>query len=185
MRSTDLKKLLKSGRDALVDPRKWEDPFENFLLDRAEALGTDGEHISLTSLADDWYGQCWSLRADTDTMWLIYSPDAGRPGVKAKSTIGRIFENLRRVPSTAPWLQYFVGRVDYRGEAEIQDLMGKVTFADLAQGEAFARFLCLKREAFAHESEVRLLFCDVAPAGVFELPLDATKFSMRSCSIRA
>lgn len=61
---------------------------------------------------------------------------------------------------------------------------GDITFAELAlggQGEAFARFLCVKREAFAHESEVRLLFHDVAPAGsprkgavgVFEFPLAA------------
>jgi hypothetical protein len=45
--------LLSSGRDALVNPSKWDDPFENFLLDRTEALGRDGERISLVGLAGD------------------------------------------------------------------------------------------------------------------------------------
>jgi hypothetical protein len=44
--------------------------------------------------------------------------------------------------------------------------MGRTTFSDIAfggQATGFARLLCIKREAFLHENEVRLLFQDLDP----------------------
>ena len=64
------KKLLKSKVDALVNPSKWDDPFENFLLTRTKVVtqGSNGvpETGSLEGLAKDWYGQCWSMHEETD-----------------------------------------------------------------------------------------------------------------------
>ena len=58
--------------------------------------------------------------------------------------------------------------------------MSNVTFQDIAagdQGNGFAELLCIKREAFHHEKEVRLLFQDLDPkrgaAGVAEFDLTA------------
>jgi hypothetical protein len=70
----------------------------------------------------------------------------------------------------------------YLTEAEIQDFMGKISFQDIqfgGQATGFAKLLCVKREAFRHENEVRLLFQDTPPnrgvAGVVEFPLDVNK----------
>lgn len=44
--------------------------------------------------------------------------------------------------------------------------MSELTFGDIAwgsRGEGFARLLCIKREAFQHEAEVRILFQDHEP----------------------
>ena len=44
--------------------------------------------------------------------------------------------------------------------------MNKTSFQDIAfggQSAGFARLLCIKREAFEHEREVRLLFQDLDP----------------------
>lgn len=156
--------LLTVRTDALVNPSKWEDPFENFFLARTKVF--DGaQQISLANLSSDWYGQCWSLNAETDAMWRIYSPDP-RVGVKVKSTIRKLFENLKRFGSPAPYLQFYVGRVLYMDQQQILDMMKGLTFSSLAiggQGEGFAQLLCVKRTAFQHEQEVRLLFQDIEP----------------------
>lgn len=110
--------MITNNEDALVNPRKWEDPFENFFLERTEVMdNVSGSAIPLKNLADDWYGQCWSLHDETDAMWRIYSSDfENNPGVKVQSTIRRLFDNLCQVSSSAPYLQYFIGKVKYFSE---------------------------------------------------------------------
>lgn len=180
------KALVASGRDALVHPTKWDDPFENFMLARTEVDDpASGSRIPLQNLADDWHGQCWSLTSESDAMWRIYSPSGASRGVKVKTTIRRLFDNLRAVgPSEWPQ-QFFVGRIRYVGQGELDRLMARLTFADVAaggQGTGFAELLCLKRDTFRHENEVRLIFQDMAipdpprgrlgSGGVFPYPLD-------------
>jgi len=180
--------LLTSGHDALLNPTKWEDPFENFFLEATEVMDeVTGGTIPLKNLAEDWYGQCWSTQEESDAMWRIYSIDPNKPGtdpnkmgVKVRTTIRRLFDNLKGAGSPAPYLQFFVGGVVYKTEAEIKTLMGKLTLSDVTfggQGEKFADLLCIKREAFAHEQEVRVLFQDIDPKRgaekVFKYGLDA------------
>ncbi len=173
--------MLASGEDALVNPGAWDDPFENFFLQRTEVMDdASGMTIPLTNLAADWYGQCWSLNEETDAMWRIYSPNpTKRRGVKVKTTIRRLLQNLLRAGSPAPYLQFFVGLIEYRRQEEIVDLMRRLTFMDSAAGGGghnFASLMCIKREAFDHEREVRLLFQDMdtkrATGGLFRYALD-------------
>src|ERR1017187_2367030 len=180
--------LLAGGHDALVNPTKWEDPFENFFLEATEVIDDpSGRTVPLKNLAADWYGQCWSTQEESDAMWCIYSSDPNRMGtdrrkmgVKVKTTVKKLFDNLKRAGSTAPYLQFFVGRVNYKTEAEITALMNTLTFLDGSfggQGDKFADLLCIKREAFQHEQEVRLLFQDIEPKHgaekLFKYRLDA------------
>ncbi|MDE3749378.1 DUF2971 domain-containing protein [Methylobacterium radiotolerans] len=176
------KAMLASGRDAVVNPTKWQDPFEDFFLERTEVMDDVSKTtIPLRNLAGDWYGQCWSLHEDTDAMWRIYSPDPKvKPGVKVKTTIRRLFENLKASGSPAPYLQFFIGEVQYLTELEIRQMMSGLTFTDVAiggQGDRFADLLCIKRDAFRHEAEVRLMFQDIDPkrgsGGVFLFPRNA------------
>jgi hypothetical protein len=85
--------LIRSRKNALVSPRLWDDPFENFFL-RSEVVGPEGERISIEGIAKDWYGQCWTLNEDTDAMWRIYSHDKG--GIKIKTTIRKLFNGFLR-----------------------------------------------------------------------------------------
>jgi hypothetical protein len=49
--------MLVSKQDALVNPIKWEDPFENFLLERTEVLDSVSRTpVTLKNLAQDWCG---------------------------------------------------------------------------------------------------------------------------------
>lgn len=157
--------LLRTRKNGLVNPAKWDDPFENFFL-RASVTGPNGEVISISNLAKDWYGQCWTLHEDTDAMWRIYSPGTERDSIKVRTTIRKLFESLYDDTDSFAALKYVIGTVSYETEAEIAAFMSGVTFQDIAFGgkaTPFARLLCVKREAFAHEKEVRLLFQDLDP----------------------
>jgi hypothetical protein len=166
------------GRDALRNPSCWHDPFENFFLTRTQ-VAVNGDLADLKTVARDWYGQCWTTNSNTDAMWRIYSPN--QTGIQAKTTIRKLFKNLRSVPSETPQLQFFVGRVEYMCQAEITALLNTLTFYDAAsggQGHSFAKLLCIKREAFRHEAEIRILFQDIDDPpqgvnGIFVYPLDA------------
>jgi hypothetical protein len=83
--------LARTSQNGLVNPSKWDDPFENFFL-RSEISGARGERISMNSLERDWYGQCWTYNNDTDAMWRIYS--SRKDGIKIKTTVRKIFESF-------------------------------------------------------------------------------------------
>lgn len=161
--------MLATGEDALVNPTKWQDPFENFFLERTEVVDGDGAVSQLSNLAGDWYGQCWSLNEETDAMWRIYSPEPSKQtGVKVRTTVQRLLGNLCAVGSHAAYLQFFIGKVDYVTQDDITSLMSGLTFAGMmsgGQGDRFANLLCVKRTAFEHEQEVRLLYHDVTSVG--------------------
>ena len=172
--------LLAGQGDALVNPKKWEDPFEDFLMRSTKVKDKQsGELINMTSLAEDWYGQCWCKIEETDAMWRIYSPLGGQRGVKVRSSARKIFDNLQAIGSRAPYLQFYIGPVEYLEESKIEAGVRAIKFQDLAAGgmsEQFAKFLLIKRNAFQHEAEVRLLFNDIDPRrakdGILTISLD-------------
>jgi hypothetical protein len=154
--------LVGSRQNGLVNPVKWDDPFENFFL-RATVTTPAGERGSMETLASAWYGQCWTYNADTDAMWRIYSHD--KDGIKVRTTVEKLFASFYDSSDHFASLKYFCGKVDYLTEAAITQFTGNITFQDVALGgraDKFARLLC-KREAFNHENEVRLLFQDLDP----------------------
>lgn len=179
---------LASGKNVLVNPTKWEDPFEDLLLSRTEVEDPSLGRIPLKNLSPDWYGQCWSLNKETDAMWRIYShdpngqgdPNRDMAGVKVRTTIRKLFAGLKSYQSPSPQLQFFVGKVAYMSEAAITRMMRGLTFFDVAiggQGDGFARMLCIKRQAFKHEAEVRLMFQDLPESrhglnGIFHHDID-------------
>lgn len=168
--------ILASGKNGLVNPSKWEDPFENFFLNSL-VVGPRGERIHMQNLATDWYGQCWTYNEDTDAMWRIYSPC--KDGVKVRTTVRKLFSSFYDDGDRFAELKFFCGNVSYYTETEITAFMGRVTFQDVAfggQATKFAELLCVKREAFSHEREIRLLFQDMDPkrgaGGVVQFDFD-------------
>jgi hypothetical protein len=156
-------RLLVASTNGLVRPSKWDDPFENFLLARSVVTTNTGTIGSLDSLARDWYGQCWTVTEESDAIWRIYSPR--KNGIRVAVRLGDLLDQLVSV-ATHPSLQAFAGRVLYWTETEIKTYVQNLTFTDLALGgtnDRFAELLCIKREAFEHENEVRILFNDLTP----------------------
>lgn len=64
--------ILTSKQLTLVNPQKWDDPFENSLaVARVYVSHEAVRFLERTGV----YGQCWTWHEDTDAMWRIYSPN--------------------------------------------------------------------------------------------------------------
>ena len=154
------KELIKTKKLVLVNPYKWDDPFENFFL-RANAIDQDGSLVSLQNIANSWYGQCWTFNKESDALWRIYSSD--KDGVRVKTTVKKLFSSVWNDNDKFKSLNYFIGAVEYKSRKEIEEFMNNTSFWDIAiggQNDGFAKLLCIKRLEFQHENEVRLLIHD-------------------------
>lgn len=151
------KELITSNELVLVNPKMWDDPFENFFL-KANAIDGAGNSVDFSNLRQMWYGQCWTKNEDTDAMWRIYSPD--KNGVRISTTVKKLFDAIYNENDKFASLKYFIGKVSYGTKDELNDFMNKNSFWNIAiggQNDGFAKLLCIKREAFEHENEVRIL----------------------------
>lgn len=167
--------LLKSRKNVLVRTSLWEDPFENFILNSTGKLPS-GQIFTIAS-RDKYFGQCWSLKKESDAMWRIYSQHIKNEktgdlitdniGIKVKSTIGKVFEPLSKLQKTAinpfnglPYnLTSFIGKVQYKSKKDLVGLLNKdaSSYVFDQSGKGQASTLMLKRIAFTHEKEVRIV----------------------------
>lgn len=164
-----LLELFREGQNVLVKPKRWEDPFENFIL-RSDVRLPRGD-IKTLHLHESFYGQCWTLQSYSDAMWRIYSPKAD--GVRIRSTIRWLAQSLNRVPDG----EAFIGEVRYLPSAElIEFARNAFCGTNGPSARACAGTLLVKRPAFRHEREVRLLFFRHAEArcdeDLFPYPVD-------------
>jgi len=149
--------LIKSKQLVLVTPEMWDDPFENFFL-KANAYDEHGTIVDLSNLRNAWFGQCWTKNKDTDAMWRIYSPN--KDGVRVKTTVGKLFDAIYDKEYEYSPLTYFIGQVEYKTKQELESFMKNASFVDMViggQNTSLAHLLLIKRDAFLHENEVRLL----------------------------
>jgi len=164
--------MLAERKNALVLPAKWDDPFENFILNGTIRTG-DGK-VGSIGFRDSLYGQCWSLHVETDAMWRMYSPFVDKRGVKLKTTIPTLFNSLYAHAGEFRDVSCFIGKVQYLTKAKIKDALEKVNILD-STGIGIAQTLLIKRYAFRPEREVRLIYFNQnanAPNGVFSYPID-------------
>lgn len=148
-----LYELFDNRQNVLVRPKIWDDPFENLALSSpVESAGETGSF----AFKDDYYGQCWTTEAISDAIWRIYSTDG--PGVRVRSTVGQLLGQLADGfdPELAR-IRCFIGRVRYLKDDEITEFARK-HFADGLDGRLIAESLLVKRRAFRHEEEVRLIY---------------------------
>lgn len=168
--------LMKSQTNVLVKTSLWEDPFENFILNSTGKLPT-GELFTISS-RDEYFGQCWSWKRESDAMWRIYSQHIKNPktqklivdniGIKVKSTVRNVFEPLFSIQKNHIYppngklynLSAFIGKVQYLSKEKLVDLLQEnasdLIFDQLGKGQAST--LMLKRLAFTHEKEIRVVY---------------------------
>jgi hypothetical protein len=148
--------LFEKKQNILVKPKKWEDPFENFILGSKVRLQT-GE-VATLAFRDQIYGQCWTLHSASDAMWRIYSPNAN--AVRLRTTIRKLAESLSRTCGEWDHVEAFIGKVEYLPNRRLIQYANSVFKGGAAalSSRLFAQTLLVKRPAFKHEREVRLLF---------------------------
>jgi hypothetical protein len=135
-----LLELFNKKQNVLVRPNKWDDPFENFIL-RSQQV----------------YGQCWTRQRASDAMWRIYSRDS--KAVRIRSTVRRLAESLHQTRGKWANFEVFIGRVQYLQKRKLMVFALNVVQKTTASPAAMlAKTLLVKRPAFKHEREIRLLF---------------------------
>jgi len=143
--------LFESKRIALVQPSKWDDPFENLLL-KGMIEGIFEKFPESTVFRNFIYGQCWTTHRETDAMWRIYSQD--KSGVKIRCSIRNLLSSITEFNTDFRNDGIFIGKVDYLPQKTIFSRLSSIT--DIYGREA-AKSLLLKRQEFKHEAEIRLI----------------------------
>ena len=153
---------------ALVPPKRWDDPFENYLLSASVRLSSTGEVGEMHEMREKVYGQCWTQHRETDAMWRIYSSDTN--GAKVRTTPRKLLEALKHTNSRFGDVTCFIGKVQYKSQ---KDLVTSLKGIDLfnANGAGIAKSLLLKRREFSHEREVRLIYTEGRGA-IHAVPID-------------
>jgi len=181
-----LVEMFQNGKNVLVHPSKWEDPYDNWVVHLAEQLGV---HISSCRSV---FGQCWSLTNDEEIHWKLYAPQMD--GVLVRSTTDALAHTLRVIDDAF----VSIGKVQYWSRQQFSDLFAAHANAE-ATGEmqSVGSFFCypkalqtvmkrpsqlcddhlLKRQEFAFEAEIRLLCspdCTPTRWDLFTYPVDPT-----------
>jgi len=151
-----LYELFENTENVLVKPSLWEDPFENFIL-KSKVRFKNGKTYGFNH-QNGFYGQCWTRSKASDAMWRIYSSD--KRSVRVRTTIRKLFNSLYDSQSNKGLRdeKCFIGKVKYLPSHQL-----KVFASEIFSGQAgtrtysLASSLCVKRPAFKHENEVRLI----------------------------
>jgi len=154
-----------SCKNTLVKPKLWEDTFENFTL-KSKLKYPDGSEITLDT-HERLYGQCWTTSKASDAMWRIYSPD--KRSVRIRTTINKLLASISIANVDTAMADSCIGKVKYLSESKITS-QAKQAFSNNGQmtfGNLF-RSLLVKRKAFLHEKEIRLIHLDWG----FDIPSD-------------
>lgn len=116
-------------------------------------------NLALRWYGEDLFAQCWTFHRETDAMWRIYSPESD--GVRVKSYIQPLLEEMRKQAGIYALANCFAGKVEYMTKQKIKDVVLKERFINSVASDdtAFRRALTLlfKRREFSHEKEVRLI----------------------------
>jgi len=173
-----LLELFELKKNTIVRPSLWDDPFENLVF---KSIGKMGPKMEVTFKSrDNFYGQCWSLHRETDAMWRIYSPD--KNGVKVRTTIKKLLGSLY---SNVDYgiVSCWIGKVQYLTQKDIieefsnKHIMHPVILDPSGKGQVST--LLLKREEFAHEKEVRLIYNregSKTDENIYQYPIDPLEF---------
>lgn len=113
---------------------------------------------------DRIYGQSWTNMKSSDAMWRIYSrmpadvnnAELDKVAVRIQTTIGNLLDIL--YVDDICMSDTRIGRVDYLDSNQLINWLGlhsNLKVSDLA--DTFFDSLMIKRDAFAHEQEVRAL----------------------------
>lgn len=136
--------LFESKELFFAHPSSWQDPYETRLIHQ-------GNHKI--------YAQCWCSKGVSDAMWRIYSPN--HLGVRISTST----KKLRKALENTQKHHNFDARmeaVEYLSQFRINK-RSKALHAELAKSfeiEKALDILYMKREAFDHEAEYRVVLID-------------------------
>lgn len=164
--------MLRVRRLVLVSPSLWEDPREDIpasvMMERP-----DRSQKALSSYLNPARCQCWSFEYESDSLLRAYSRVTIDPlhsrnceprneGVMVRTTPRKLSKTLSDRAERATRGKFYLGRVEYLAREEtsnrVVNILARKGPIEIGRGENRAQSLLLKRKAFAHEDEVRLIW---------------------------
>lgn len=176
--------LFESKQISLTAPKLWDDPYEDFLRHSYGVSTEDKDlRISFEGYSKYIFGQCWTLNKETDSIWRIYSPNKDR--VKIKTTVEKLQKRFKQIQEQ--WFHSYIGRVKYRPESDIKRKIGDGIKNSIAHFHSkdtlITEYYLVKRDAFLHENEIRLLVCLPDPPEKFRNALYQDPDNLDICNL--
>lgn len=144
--------MLLSNTLKISQTKDWDDTYENFLSKVEYYAG--GNLVSYHGFKNDFYGQCWTVKKESDALWRIYSHD--KKGVRIKTTVQKLMKAVvygnELFPRTSR--ANIIGKVNYMTQKEIEKWVHSLKTVSLGD---MRNSLFMKRMEFEHEDEVRLI----------------------------
>jgi len=158
-RFTSLDRALETignGELTLVRSKLWDDPFENFLF-RQEFKTINGDILNLSDFTREVYGQCWTIRRESDFAWRVYT--SGGFGARIKIKVSELHNHLAKQVTDVNAAIIF-GKVEYMPWKKIKEKYEdrEQIYAPLFSGIKKRADMFFKRSEFKHESEYRILY---------------------------
>lgn len=144
-------------KNVLCKPGSWDDPFENSIL-KSRVRESSGEIIEY-DYHKYFYGQCWTLHKASDAMWRIYSKK--KKGVRMRTTIRKLANSLSQSGVSLPDVTCYLGKVRYLSAKNMTNFANSIYYDGSVPVTNLFNSLLVKRLAFKHEKEVRILYSDV------------------------
>lgn len=152
--------MFEKEENTLVLPDIWEDPFENLILKSTiENLKDENGKVIVErgdfEFKNSIYMQCWGAHEVPDAMWHIYSNK--RNAVQVETTVGKLIDALCNAHPGETGDCHIYG-VCYEDEAKLRRDAGNIKMIHHDAEELIKLSSLIKRKAFEHEREVRLIY---------------------------
>lgn len=164
MRFERVVQMFERNELTFLKPLLWEDPYE-----------THFKHADLDSV----FAQCWCAKGVSDAMWRIYSPD--RTGIRI-STSTKLLRSAVAAEAALAGFDYIERGVEYLPPVRLRSRISalKKKLANSSSDSLASDCLFLKREAFDHEHEYRVVLSPKAESShrseIIAVPCDPHKF---------
>lgn len=127
-------------------PSSWDDPYETHIKH-------EYDHAI--------FAQCWSKASVSDAMWRIYSPNM--LGVRLRTTRSSLTAAMQAYTQKNAGFKRRLADVEYFSPTKYRnkvDGLDSIMQLIASTPSVAADMLCLKRNAFRHENEVRAILYD-------------------------
>ena len=156
--------MLQTGEWYFAHPSTWEDPYEVRVKN---------------NLSNALFAQCWCRKGVSDAMWRIYSQD--KLGIRIRINKDRLRDALFEATQHRN-IGFRISKIRYINELEYATITAQNRL-ELERRVTFIRasaHLYLKRPAFEHEAETRVVVADLSQAidfnpKSFKIKLDTRK----------